>query len=293
MASKIAAFLLWVAVIHDPLKAYQELKEASPFQALAPKLQEALRRADQEGLTVKILTKAHAESYKTVIVLGEKHCFNCASTSLAGRDVVDEIPLRGVEGYLPKSFISKAACCVLSPCSSCIECGYQSSCGSLTSYAHDTTPDEKTSLIEGGAGHKIKVFRLEEGHQGDVAEDLGMVSYVSVALSGLAALVNCAFNSYPVYYACLGVVGYVGLSQIAVFMSEACLPWSASTSWLRWFGINGLVVARNETMAPNIERIFQQNPDQTVQVAIVGKAHIAHLLRLLINEHDYELVEMK
>lgn len=292
MARKIAAFLLWVVVIHEHSNAYQELQEARPFELLPTQLQEALRRADEEGLTVKILTKGLGQDARWVIVLGEKHCCNCVSTSQAGRAVVDEVPLRGVEGYLPKSFITKAACCLLAPCSSCIQCGYQSSCGSLTNYAESTTPGEKTSLLEDGTQHTIKVFRLEEGHQGDLSEDLGMASYVAVALSGAAALVNCAFSSYPVFYASLGVVSYVGLSQMAVFMLEACLPWSMSTSWLRWFGINGLVVARNETMAPNIERIFHNYPDQTMLVVIVGKAHISHLLRLLINEHGYEQVKL-
>ncbi|HXW53567.1 MAG TPA: hypothetical protein VEL47_05640 [Myxococcota bacterium] len=251
-----------------------------------------IKQASKSGYSVHILSKHTENSFRVVILLGEKHCLNFCGTNEAGRALVDCVPLRGVEGYTPNSIVSKAFCYCLAPLMFCCSAFNAMKCGSMTNYAYESSK-EKLNLVEAG-NLDPKVVGLEEGHKADVAEDLAMLTIFVSAAGAVAVPIVWVYAPHAakyVAYAVAALGSYIMSGIIAGPLLEKFLPKSWPTGWTRWLGYYGLAVHRNETMVDNIELAFDTHPEYDKLLSIVGMSHLPGMIKLLVKEKGYTEID--
>jgi hypothetical protein len=110
-------------------------------------------------------------------------------------------------------------------------------------------------------------------------------SLTAITLGLSTGAPQCLASTLP--YAEIALLGCLLSGTIGPSIEEK-LPLSYSTAWTRWLGIYGWVEGRNHTIVKNIAALFEEHPEYTSLLVIVGKMHGAGIQRALLREHGFE-----
>ena len=141
------------------------------------------------------------------------------------------------------------------------------------------------------------VVELEEGHVQGFAEKIHMLMLAS-PLYGIPIELGLSFvpNTGSIVFDTAKSVVQYGLGAIIgyTYAQSKLTKKNLNKSWFKLlfpFG-DGLGHGRNLTMVRNIEKAFDEYPDQDQMLVIVGKNHVEDMKRILIREQGYQSADV-
>ena len=274
---------------------------------------DVLKRAEQEGYQVSALTGNVDEITRTVVLLGELHVKD-EQTHKLGKEVLSLFPLRGLELVFTDNPLALAGlvpvCCLmflLYKIASLAGLDHPSTITTALSEADLEKPDG--SLVfkkpskegdpeENHAPNNVTNIHLEAGSGG-----FATFAGASMLAGGMASPfyfpfvvmggINILRNNYTALSATTTLAGgYLMLQMAGLYPITAKQIYGVEleqfTPPLVFPLFYYLLEYRNQIMSRNIYNLFLQRGDEVVMLAIMGKAHIDGITKILTKKFNFE-----
>ncbi len=246
---------------------------------------QTLSRSSQGKLVLLTKDRWH-EKRQLVVLMGENHAIKCCGRLSLEKEVLSQFQYRAVEGAMPSQ----------SSCYGAIEGAVGSTCNifqnliaTLLSGGPNSAIDQAYEVNSKQGEHTV--FWLEQDHLPDNAERFTILILALGTLSAVGSVVldsayllsqNSATGQASSIVGTMMILlsSYLVLGQCVTTFFPNLIP----EEYSRWIGINGLLFARNKTMARNLETILDQNPEVRSILVIVGLAHVHGIVKLLTRE---------
>lgn len=257
-------------------------------QPLTDQQHEAILHAHSGDYKIAVLSGQINGMQKTVVLLGEAHVKNEEAKG-AGRSVVKQFPLRGLEGAsVAITWGGKALEWTVSTAYAF------NKMFSLGKRKHSSTIDDAIETAEEDPLRKFINIPLEKGHTPDLAENMQ-----SIILPAQMFTCGAAFCGDVLHYLEPGnavstvttplvwIVAGVGLSQ--TWAAKILRPRFKDQKWFKFvFAVNyGLINARDKTMVNNVYNALFEYKEEKAILVIVGKDHVDGMRDLLRDQFGF------
>ena len=256
----------------------------TPADALSPEAREVLLRAHAMPLSYAVcLLAGPSPEPRLVVVLGEAH-MKLGPAAALGREVVEQVALRGVETFQSKQILAGAALRWLI-----------------------YLPRLALRVVTLGAVQGSTIVEAKQASHGHT-EELERTPRAPLSLHVASLYMSVMFATFFAHLAvaALRLVvpdGALDTLDAALVWATVAMQWHLvlllppavllrryAWSWLL-HPMAAILTARDTLMADGTERLLADHPDDGPALVIMGRAHLPGFTRELCDRHGFRRVE--